>query len=302
MSLGITKELEQEYNRNKALKLFFANNQAKVDAFLPLKARQTLFLLHLSKFEDLIPKKNVTTKGITIDKAGLKEDVVQAYAPICLTTRSFALKYELDDLAANMNFPESKIRRMADGEVYPFAEATNTFITNLAVPHANWVDYDITATVLSDALGIAASFRDLISAAKNVDDNVAAVVIGLEERNQDLREDVDDFTLLMSRYKKTDKDFFNSFESAKKIDDIGVHHSGIEGTITHNGAPVNEAVVTCVQIPTKKDKTDVLGHYEITHITPGSYEFTFSHAIHGSKTIIVKIEKGKIKTVDVTLP
>jgi hypothetical protein len=61
-------------------------------------------------------------------------------------------------------------------------------------------------------------------------------------------------------------------------------------------------VVTCVQIPKKLDKTDVLGHYEIIHITPGSYEFTFSHAIHGSKTIIVKIEKGKIKTVDVTLP
>lgn len=302
MALGIPKELEQEYNRNKALKLYFSTNQLKVDALLPLKERQTTFLTNLSEFENLIPKKDITTKGITFEKSKLKNELASIYAPICLSARSFALKYELDYLAANMNFTESKIRRMADGEIYPFAQATTTFIQTLAEPHPNWVDYGILPLDLAESLARAAAFRDLIGSAKNVDDNVAAVILDLEAKNLDLREDVDDFTLLMSRFKKADKDFFNSFESAKKIDDIGVHHSGIEGTITHNGAPVNEAVVTCVQIPTKKDKTDVLGHYEITHITPGSYEFTFSHAIHGSKTLIVKIEKGKIKTVDVTLP
>jgi hypothetical protein len=68
MALGLTQELEQEYNRNKALKLYFSTNQLKVDALLPLKARQTTFLTHLSEFENLIPKKGRYHKGNYIRK------------------------------------------------------------------------------------------------------------------------------------------------------------------------------------------------------------------------------------------
>jgi hypothetical protein len=81
-----------------------------------------------------------------------------------------------------MNFTESKIRRMADGEIYPFAQATTTFIQTLAEPHPNWVDYGILPLDLTESLARAAAFRDLIGSAKNVDDNVGAIILDLEAK------------------------------------------------------------------------------------------------------------------------
>ncbi len=299
MAAGIPKELEQEYNRNKVVKKYFADNQTKTDAYGPLKNRNEQFILHLGEFEDLVPGKDVTTTGITEDKTELRERVVAIYAPICLNTRSFAIRYDLTDLAANMNFTETKIRHIADGELQPFVVAINKFITEQAIPDANYAEYEIDAAALAAGLVVANKFKARIGKASSVDDAVTAVIQDLIDKNDDLRDDIADFTLLMSRYKTTDKNFFTGFEAAKKIDDIGVHHAGIEGTCTKGGNPLKDVTVTCVQFPKKIDKTDVIGHYELMNIRPGSYEFTFTHATEGSKTIIITIERGKIKTVDV---
>ena len=299
MAAGIPQELEQEYNRNKVVKKYFADNQTKVDAYGPLKTAQTTFTNHLGEFEELIPGKDVTTKGITEDKDSIRLTIATTYAPYCLNTRAFAIRYGLTDLAANMNFTETKIMRIADGELQPFVVAINKFITDDALPDPNFAEYEIDATALADGLTLANKFKTRIGKASSVDDAVTAVIQDLIDKNDDLRDDVTNFTLLMSRYKTTDKNFFNGFEAAKKIDDIGVHHAGIEGTCTKNGNPLKDVTVTCVQFPKKIDKTDVIGHYELMNIRPGSYEFTFTHATEGSKTIIIKIERGKIKTVDV---
>ena len=304
MATGLPIELEQEYQRNKELRNYFKipANQAKVDLDLPLKDRQTSFEAHLQEFENLLPGKEVITTGITSGKKVLKSDVAKLFAPICKRTFSYANKYSKFDLKANMNFSKRKILNMADGDVFPFAEATQQKITIEAVPDPQYAPYNITPAMLAAAMLKAKAFRDSIGEAGSVVAGTHAVVVALENKNLEIHTDVDDYTDLMTSYEDNDPDFFNGFLAAKVVNDIGLHHSGIEGTVTGpDGNPLKDVTVECVQNDKKKDKTDVVGHYEIKNFIPDNYEFKFTHAVHGEKIIVVKIERGKVKTVDVQM-
>ena len=171
------------------------------------------------------------------------------------------------------------------------------------MPDPLFAPYAITAAALTAALGKAQAFNDSMGKAGSVDAGVTAVILALETKNLLMHDDVDDFTRIISRYEDLDLDFFNGYNSAKVIDDIGLHHSGIEGIVrAADGTPLKDVFVICLQNDKKKDSTDVIGHYEIKNFIPGNYEFKFSHPVHGEKIVIVKIERGKVKTVDVVMP
>ncbi|HLG33717.1 MAG TPA: carboxypeptidase-like regulatory domain-containing protein, partial [Bacteroidia bacterium] len=155
---------------------------------------------------------------------------------------------------------------------------------------------------LTAALNKAVAFNDSMGKSGSVGAGASAVIVALETKNLTMHDDVDDFTRIMTRYEETDADFLNGYNRAKVINDIGLNHSGIEGTVTGpDGNPLKDVTVVCVQNDKKKDATDVIGHYEIRNFIPDNYEFKFSHPVHGVKIVIVKIERGKVKTVDVQM-
>lgn len=301
MATGIPIELEQEYNRNKTLKKFLADHQSKINTYLPVKEQQTLFEANLIDFENIMPGKDTTTIGITDNKANRKKEIVKQYSIICLLTRSYALKYGKAELAANTNFAAFKIRAMADGEILPFVVATNARITAEALPDPLFAPYGIDAPRLATALTKATEFNNLIGKAGATKSNQSALVIALKAQNKLLRQDIDNLDLLMLHFKETDHTFYNAYLSAKAINKIGIHHAGIQGVATFGPGftPAEGVTVVCNQKPKKKSTTDLVGHYKIIRFLAGNYSFTFTHPTLGSKTIIVKIQKGKIKTVDI---
>jgi hypothetical protein len=299
--IGIPIELQQEYQRNKTLREFFAipGNATKVAAYPPLQDAVDAFLDDLDDFENLLPGKDITTIGISDDKVSAKKLVAVTYAAICRTTKSFAKKINNADLRAQMNFGKAKIERMADAEILPFATEVNQKITDVAIPNVLFAPYGITPAILTTALGKATTFNGMIGKSGSVTAVTHGVIEQLEAKNLEIHEDVDDISDLMEQYHTSDFAFWSGYSAAKVIHDIGYHHSGIEGTVTKNGVPVKDVNVVCVQNGKKVDITDVVGHYEIRNFIPKTYEFKFTHAVHGEKIVVVKIERGKVVTVDV---
>jgi hypothetical protein len=305
MATGIPIELEQEYQRNKEVRAYFriTANQTKVNADTPLKDRQTDFETHLQEFEDLMPGKDITTTGITSGKEDLQKQVATLYAPICKRTLSYAKRYGHTELAANMNFNKSKILNLADGEVFAFATATNGYITDPAVMgDLLFAPYNVTPAMLTAALGVATAFKDSIGQAGSTSAGVTALIASLKAKDVELDEDIDDFEDLMSPYETSDPDFFNGWRAAKVINNIGYNHSGIEGIVTNaSGVPQKDVRVECLQNNKKVDLSDLVGHFEIRNFIPRLYEFKFSHPTLGEKTIVAKIERGRVLTLNVQL-
>lgn len=305
--IGLPIELEQEYQRNKTLKEFFAipANVLKVNGDPPLKTARDLFLTHFGEFEALIPSKDVITGGITNDKNAAKKAVSVAYAPICRRTRSFARAIKDGDLQKQMNFTKSRIIHLADGEVLGFATAINKVITDKCIPNALYAPYGITAAIITTALGKATTFNGLIGKAGSVTALTHAVIDALEAKNLEMHDDVDDMSDLFETFNDPDNALYDSalydaYQAAKVIHDIGFHHSGFRGHAIINGTGADGVTVECLQNNKKNTATDLLGYFETFNFKPGLYEFRFTKGSI-TKDVTVRMERGKIITVDVVL-
>lgn len=305
--IGLPIELEQEYQRNKTLKEFFAipANVTKVNADPPLKTARDLFLTHFGEFEGLLPGKDVITGGITDDKNAAKKAVSLAYAPICRRTRSFARLIKDGDLKKQMNFTKSRIIHLADGEVLGFATAINKVITDVCIPNALYAPYGITAAIISTALGKATTFNGLIGKAGSVTALTHAVIEALEAKNLQMHDDVDDMSDLFESFADPDNalydiDLYNAYTAAKVIHDIGFHHSGFKGHAVISGQGAEDVTIECLQNKDKHTSTDLLGYFELYNFKPGLYEFKFTKGTL-NYIAVVKMERGKVVTVDINL-
>ncbi|MEI9933808.1 MAG: carboxypeptidase-like regulatory domain-containing protein [Ferruginibacter sp.] len=86
------------------------------------------------------------------------------------------------------------------------------------------------------------------------------------------------------------------------LDSTGIHHSGIEGTVTAKatGQPVANATVT-ISAPDMADKittTDLNGAYHIDRISAGDYTVNVVATGFTTQTVTHHIVRGKIDELD----
>jgi hypothetical protein len=305
--IGLPIELEQDYQRNKTLKEFFAipANVTKVNADPPMKGARDLFLTHFGEFEGILPGKDVITGGISDDKLAGKKIVANTYGPICRRTRSFARKIGDGDLKKQVNFTKSRILKMADGEVLGLATAINKVITDKCIPNALYAPYGIDAVRLTAALAKATVFNGLIGKAGSVTALTHAVIESLEAKNLQMHDDVLDMTDLMQDFQDVDNtlydiDFYNAYQAAKVVHDIGVHHSGLKGHVLIGGQPAPDVSVECLQNAKKNTMTDLLGYFEEYNFRPGPVEFKFTKGAL-VYNLVVNMKRGEVVTLDIRL-
>lgn len=295
---GLTQEQEQEVNRDKKVQAYLGNNQSVVDTFLPLKNKQTTLNGHLTDLTNLIPGKLPTTKGITTGKAAKKKAVGVYYESVCGVCRAYLIEKNNTALAINFNITERKIIGLPDNDVLGLITELNHFITNDMLPNADFADYGITALTLTDGLTLATDFNNAIGQAPSRDAEKTATGKAIADMIDLIKADVDSIDLLVRNFITSNKDFYNGFQAANKIDDIGVHHSGIRGEVeATGGAVVKNAVIACAAL-NKSTQSDLLGHYELIKMKPGTYEFTCSHPDFATQTKVITIKKGRIIEVD----
>ena len=106
--------------------------------------------------------------------------------------------------------------------------------------------------------------------------------------------------LIDSYFTTTNKPMVDEFDLARQILNTGIHHSGVEGTVSKDGNTVANANVKIVGTD-KVAKTDIDGHYVIAKIKAGDY--TIEVSIEGSDTAnkMVHVSKGNFETVNFSL-
>ncbi len=294
---GLTQEQEQEVNRAKKVQDYLNFNQTTVDGYLPLKNKQTALNLALGELNSIIPKKLPVTTGITTTKNNQKKAVGNYYESVCGVCRSYLIDKEDLALADNFKVTKAKIIRLPDNDVLPLVEGINQIITDQLLPEADFADYGITPLTLADGSALAKDFNISIGLAPAVDAGKTAASDAIEQKINGIKETVEGTELLVRNFITTNPGFYNGFQAANKIDDIGVHHTGIRGeTETATGA-LKEVVITCVQL-NKTTKSDLVGHYELIKMKAGTYEFTATHPAHPTQTKVIKLKRGRIIEVD----
>ena len=297
MEQGNTNIQEQELNRTHAVLQYLKANQTTVNAFLPLKLKQSELKLHLQKYDEVASKAFKTTTGFTKDKAEFKKQTGLFYEAICATTLSFLLETKNLDLAANFKVTKRKITGLPDGEVLPLISFLNGLIQTHLLPLPHFALYQITSDTLAEGLELAQKFNHSIARAATEKAQISAERKAKAAIVKELKNDIADMALLFSRYRTTDPSFYNGFKSAKKINHIGIRHNVIKGQISTGGQPLSHTLITCTG--QKKTATSTLtGEYALARIRAGNREITCTHPNYPPQTKVIKIVKGRTLEVN----
>jgi hypothetical protein len=294
---GLTIEQEQEYTRDIKVRTYLGMHQSVVDGYLPLKNKQTAFGDHIGELETLVTGKVIDSKGQTVTKADKKEAVGVYYEGICGVCRQFFLDKGDKLMAGNFNVTKSKVIHLKDGNVLPLVTQLNTWITDLLIPDPAFADYDVDAGDLTAGAGLAADFVAAMEVTPAIESDKSAAGEDVEAKVDVLRSDITSLDLLVKRFITSNVSFYNGFQNAKVIDDIGVHHSGIKGEVTKAGEPVDDAIIKCVEL-NKEAHSNLLGHYEIVPMKPGLHKFICSSPTAGTQAKVIQVKKGKTIEVD----
>jgi hypothetical protein len=303
----LTNSQMNDSRRHHTLEDFFTDHAATVASYVPLQTEVTKHAANVAALDALAPLKDVVTRGITLDKKTLKHNIAFTASIICDKARAFGLSFGQIPLAEEMRLRADLIENRNDEDFLPFIQHINDVITPF-LADVNFIPYGVTAGDLSTLLTDAATFDGMIglagtakSTAQVANVNVDALLDG------PLRQNLIQFDLLVKHFSNTDPDFVKGYYINAAVDDLGVHHNGIEGVIVGPTPPDDPAAlpksgVTVKILGTNKVAlTNVLGHYSIVRVKSGDYNVEVSKPGYKTITQTVKIKRGQILDADFTL-
>jgi len=303
----LTNTQMNDSRRHHTLAQYFVDNAAKVATYAPLATEVAKHASNVSTLDGLVPKKDVVTRGITLDKTSLQENVAQRALVICNKAVAFGLSFNHIPLAESLKTSFTLIMRINDEDFLPFIQHVSDLITPF-IADADFIPYGVTAGDLATLVTDATTFDGMIGDATTASSTaqVANVDIDLLLDGK-LRQNLVQFDLLMVHFAVSDPDFFRGYKINSAVENLGVHHSGIEGVIAGPRPPDEPSSVPLSGVTVKILGTNkvalsnVLGHYSITRVKTGDYNVEVSAAGYRTLTRTVHISRGRIETTDFVL-
>ena len=293
----LTSTQAREYNRFKKLGTYLGAQTTVYSSFVPFAEEVASFGTNFINLEGLIPDKSEIATGITTDKTALKREVASSLALVCRKTRAYALRFDQSELAAQTNTYDTKIFRMKDADIMGYAASMVSLLTPL-LPNADYIPYGVTVSSLDAITAQAISFNNLIGVARESDSGNAIANTAIDNAIDELRINITHFDLLVDEFEATNPGFVQGYHINSSVDNVGVRHSGIEGTVRNsNGQAVAHATVQ-LDGTTKKAVTDLLGLYRIDRVRPDDYLVNVSANGYTPQQVVHHISRGKMDELD----
>jgi hypothetical protein len=293
----LTQKQAREYNRFKKLGTYLGAQTTVYSSFVPFAEEVSSFSNNFADLEGLIPGKTENGTGITTDKSSLKREVATSLALVCRKTRAYALRFDLPELAAQMNTTDDRIFRMKDADILGYAISTVNILTPL-LTNADYIPYGITASSLDAITAQANSFNNLIGAAQESDSGNTVANTAIDEAIDVLRTNITHFDLLVDEFETDNPGFVQGYHINSSVDKVGIRHSGIEGTVRNsNGQALFNATVE-LEGTTKKAVTDLLGRYRLDRVIPDDYLVNVSANGYTPQQLLHHISRGKMDELD----
>ena len=291
----------REYNRCQRLYSFFADKSTITSTYVPFAEEVTSFNANFTAFKNNVPDKGASGTGITTGQKELKAKIGIAIGNICNTACAYANKYGNTNLAAEMCYKKSDITTLKDGNILGVAIRISNTLSPL-MQDANFIKYQLTLDMLNDVVADATTFNNNIGRAGLVDSGSSIANKNINAVIKLLRENIKQFDLLINQFAATHPDFIHGYEINSVVDNTGVHHSGIEGVIKNasTGEPIKDVRIA-VDGSDKMTESDMVGYYELMKLRAGDYEVNFSADGYTSKTVALRVARGKMTKMDVIL-
>ena len=287
----------RNYDRCQKLHLYLNENQTVYNTYIPFSKEAQNFSLNFSLFQQLTIKKNTNGSEITLEQKELKNKIALQVSDICATATVYAEQYDNPKLAAAMGICKSDITTQKDPDVYGMViDVVNALQPLLSDAH--FMEFDITAAMLSDLMTDVTTFRDNIKKNSVVENGGSVANQKINEVIKMLDKNVKTFDRLISKFSTTNPDFVAGYRINAALENAPVRNTGIEGVVTDEatGKPIAGALVT---VP-KRDKlttTDKGGHYSIISMYAGMYKMEVSAPGFAIKLVDVRVLRGKVATM-----
>jgi hypothetical protein len=109
------------------------------------------------------------------------------------------------------------------------------------------------------------------------------------------------YKLVNSYFKNTeDNDLVDELALAKQIIRTGIHHTGIQGTVTQNGQPQTHATISIIGT-TKAATTNLNGQYNLIKVLAKTYIIQAQNQNGDTASIKQKLKRGQVITLDFDL-
>ena len=287
----------RNYDRCQKLHLFLGENQPVYNPYVPFSKEAQNSTLNFGLFQEFTIKKNTNGTEITLEQKELKNRLAEQVSNICGTATVYAEQNNNPKLATAMAISKSTINNLKDPDVYGRVQDVVNALQPL-LTDAHFMEFDITGVMLGALMNDATTFRDNIKKSSVVETGGSIANKNINEVIKMLDKNVKTFDRLVVKFSAAHPDFVAGYRINAALENAPVRNTGIEGVITDEstGKPVVNALV---KIPKREKETvtDKNGKYSIISIYPGNYEMEVSAPGFGTKTVSVRITRGKIASM-----
>lgn len=289
-----SKQTNKKNMFNKLLVFFALPANAAIWATFTALANKIAHFVDLNDFIDQAAQlQSGTTTGITDNKTKLRIKMTTLLVRNARKARVWAHDKDNSDLETVFNVQKDDFLEGKETEVISHAriiqQALEDNATNLAT--VNVKAQDITDSKNNiDQFEASLGTTGVAEGKKKTGTEGLTILFEQADTTLDLIDD-----LLINEYQETNAEMVLEYRNNRKIDDIGVHHTGLLATLVYSGTQTAVQGVTVTIVELKKTAvSDINGLAKIIKCKPGEYHVTFTGTGIVPQTMVVKMPRGHI--------
>lgn len=297
------KKQSAKLARHNAIASFFQNNMTLVNSWPGFAAAAETYRTKLASLNATVELDKKVVTGITKDVRTSKKKLARQFAGNAALIRAMAHTTGNLALADTVNFSESDLFTSRNEDINKHCAN----ILNAARTHvAELKDYGVDQTSIAAMDASLLSYNSKTSAPRNARSEKHSYILSIDQQLDDLDDMLDNvLNNFVVPFKNSNPDFYNAYQSNRKIVDISTSHSQLRGNLTDNS---NSKIIAGVYITvvlngtTYIARTNKSGNYFLNIPEVGSCEVTATHpGYENSGVLTADISLGKKTVLDIEL-
>ena len=268
-------------------------------AYKPLNRGYLSFLSHFTDFESEAVGKSKSSAG-TETKAGQKKILAKHLGIVLGLTKDYATLSKNTNMKVLVNYSETKINKMIDGDLLPFIlNLKDKVFTTALFTNVDFMEYGVTALEFGGLVTAAETFNETRGEVTEDDNDSSTSNDNMDAIIDLIHLDFQSMDKSVARLAEENPTFSSGYHKNKVVTILGIRHEGVKGVIRKNGAMQPEAFIAEVGT----DKTTIAekdASYAL-YMLPGEHTLQAKNANGDSQTKTVMVTHRNMLDVDFDL-
>jgi hypothetical protein len=277
---------------------FNTNNENAIKTIAEYAAEQTIFANTLLSINTALQSQQTAARMKAAFVISLKNQMANTLVKYLERAVVKATQIGDLDLANNLNKPVTYITKATKNVAIAKANDLRDLLNNNLATLTNLTKQDIDE--ISDAIAAYNAQKDQPQI--NQQQRKATGTNPLPSLFKTAFKAIDSMYKLVNSYLKNtdDNNLVDELALAKQIIRTGIHHTGIQGTVTQNGQPQINATISIIGT-TKAATTNLNGEYNLIKVLAKTYIIQAQNENGDTASTTKKLKRGQILTLDFDL-